>query len=41
MGIKLEERCKAAGMDVVLVYPGRPNAKYKNSTEYLIDRLTK
>ena len=39
MGIKLEERLKAAGVDVVLVHPGVENPKYKNSTEYLIDRL--
>ena len=39
MGIKLEERLKAAGVDVVLVHPGQSNPKYKNSTEYLIDRL--
>jgi acetyl esterase/lipase len=41
LGIKLEERLKAVGVDVVLVYPGRPNEKYKNSTDYLIDRLLK
>jgi acetyl esterase/lipase len=41
LGIKLEERLKAAGVDVVLVYPGRPNEKYKNSRDYLIDRLLK
>jgi acetyl esterase/lipase len=41
LGIKLEEKLKAAGVDVVLVYPGRPNAKYKNSADYLIDRLTR
>ncbi len=41
LGIKLEEKLKAVGVDVVLVYPGRPNEKYKNSTEYLIDRLLK
>lgn len=41
MGVKLEERLKAAGVDVVLVHPGVSNPTYKNSTEYLIDRLTK
>ncbi len=41
LGIKMEERLKAAGVDVVLVYPGRPNEKYKSSTDYLIDRLLK
>ncbi|NLS93118.1 MAG: alpha/beta hydrolase [Planctomycetaceae bacterium] len=41
MGLKLEERLKALGVDVVLVCPGRPDPPYKNSTEYLIDRLLK
>jgi acetyl esterase/lipase len=41
LGIKLEEKLKATGVDVTLVYPGRPNEKYKNSAEYLIDRLRK
>jgi acetyl esterase/lipase len=41
LGMKLEEKLKAAGVDVVLVYPGRPNEKYKNSADYLIDRLLK
>jgi acetyl esterase/lipase len=41
LGIKLEEKLKAVGVDVVLVYPGRPSEKYKNSAEYLIDRLLK
>jgi acetyl esterase/lipase len=41
LGIKLEERLKAAGVDVILVYPGRPGAQYKSSREYLIDRLRK
>jgi len=41
LGIKLEEKLKAVGVDVVLVYPGRPNEKYKSSADYLIDRLLK
>ena len=41
LGLKLEERCKAAGVDVVLVYPGRPHPKYKSSRDYLIDHLRK
>jgi hypothetical protein len=28
-------------VDVVLVHPGRTHAKYRNSTDYLIDRLLK
>jgi acetyl esterase/lipase len=39
LGIMLAKRLKEAGVDVVLVYPGHPNKKYKNSTEYLIDHL--
>jgi acetyl esterase/lipase len=41
MGVKLEERLKAVGVDVVVVHPGRPHPMYKSSTEYLIDRLLK
>lgn len=41
MGVKLEERLKAVGVDVVLVHPDRRHPMYKNSTEYLIDRLLK
>lgn len=41
MGIKLEERLKDAGVDVVLIHPGRPHEKYRSSTDYLIDRLLK
>ena len=41
MGLKLEERLKAVGVEVVLVYPGRTNAQYKTSQDFLIDRLSK
>ncbi len=41
MGVKLEERLKAVDVDVVLVHPERAHPMYKNSTEYLIDRLLK
>ena len=41
LGIKLEEKLKKTGVEVLLVYPGRPSEKYKNSTEYLIERLTR
>jgi acetyl esterase/lipase len=40
LGRLLEEKLKAAGVDYVLIYPGHPG-KYKNSTEYLIDKLKK
>ena len=41
MGVKLEERLKEVGVDVVLIHPGRTHEKYKSSTDYLIDRLLK
>ncbi len=41
MGVKLEQRLKAVDVDVVLVHTGRPHPMYKNSTDYLIDRLLK
>src|SRR5437588_392818 len=41
LGIKLKEKLDSLGMDVVLVYPGHPHEKYKNSADYLIDRLLK
>ncbi len=40
LGIALEEKLKATGLDAVLVYPGHPSAKYRSSTDYLIDRLS-
>lgn len=39
LGMKLVEKLKANGVDVILVHPGQPNEKYKNSAAYLIDRL--
>lgn len=41
LGMKLEEKLKEVGVDVILVYPGRPNEKYPSSTIYLIDHLLK
>ena len=41
MGIKLAERLREVKVDVVLVHPGQPHPRYKNATDYLIDRLTK
>jgi acetyl esterase/lipase len=40
MGLMLEEKLKAAGVDVVLVCAGR-KGKYRNAAEYLIERLKK
>ncbi|WP_417847343.1 carboxylesterase family protein [Thalassoglobus sp.] len=41
MGVKLAERLEAIGVDTVLVHPGIEKPKYKNSTDYLIDKLSK
>ena len=41
MGVKLAERLKEVGVDVVLVHPGQSHPKYKTATDYLIDRLLK
>lgn len=41
LGLLLEERLKAAGVEVVLVYPGHTDQHYKNSADFLIDRLKK
>jgi acetyl esterase/lipase len=41
LGLKLAERLQAAGVEVILVYPGQPHPKYKNATEFLIERLKK
>jgi len=39
LGMILVEKLKEAKVEGILVYPGQPHEKYKNSTEYLIDRL--
>jgi acetyl esterase/lipase len=41
LGMLLEERMKAVGVEVILVYPGKTDPRYKNVTEFLIDRLKK
>jgi acetyl esterase/lipase len=41
LGIKLAEKLKSVGVEYVLVYPGHPHPKYKNSADYLIDHLLK
>jgi acetyl esterase/lipase len=40
LGMILMEKLKAAGVEGILVYPGHPHEKYRNSADYLIDRLT-
>jgi acetyl esterase/lipase len=39
LGLKLAEKLRAVGVEVVLVYPGHSNPQYKNSVQFLIDRL--
>ena len=39
LGMILMEKLKEAKVEGILVYPGHPHEKYKNSTDYLIDRL--
>ncbi|MCI0459501.1 MAG: alpha/beta hydrolase, partial [Gemmataceae bacterium] len=41
MGLKLQERLKAIGVEVILVYPGQAHPQYRTSADFLIDRLSK
>jgi acetyl esterase/lipase len=41
LGIKLAEKLKAVNVEVILVYPGNENPQYKNSAQFLVDRLKK
>jgi acetyl esterase/lipase len=41
MGMKLAEKLKDLGVDVVLSYTGHPDPRYPNSQAYLIERLRK
>jgi len=41
LGLKLAEKLRAAHVEVILVYPGRTHPQYKNSAQFLIDRLKK
>ena len=38
-GVKLQERCAAAGVACEFVYPGAPGMKHDNATAYLIATL--
>lgn len=38
-GVKLQEKCKAAGVPCVLFYPGAPDATHQTAHSYLIDKL--
>ncbi len=41
LGIKLAERCKEVGVEAIVSYPDHTDPRYKNSVEFLIDRLRK
>lgn len=41
LGMKLAEKLKDIGVEVVLSYAGHPDPRYPNAAAYLIDRLTK
>ncbi|GAB4145984.1 MAG: alpha/beta hydrolase [Planctomycetaceae bacterium] len=41
LGVMLEEKLKPAGVEVILVCPGRTGTKYRNAAQFLIDRLRK
>jgi acetyl esterase/lipase len=38
-GVKLQEKCKSAGVECELFYPGAPDVMHKNIGEYLLDKL--
>jgi len=38
-GVKLQEKCKAAGIECELVYPGAPDVKHKTMTDFFIEKL--
>jgi hypothetical protein len=39
-GVGLAEKLKAAGVEVVLAYPGHEDTKYGSPTEFLIEKLS-
>jgi acetyl esterase/lipase len=41
LGLMLEERLKEAGVECIIVYPGRTHPQYKGVNDFLIDRLKK
>jgi acetyl esterase/lipase len=38
-GVKLQEKCKSAGVECELVYPGAPDVKHATVQDYLIESL--
>src|SRR5205823_7130532 len=41
LGMKLAEKLRAVNVEVILVYPGQTDPRYRNSAQFLIDRLRK
>lgn len=41
LGIKLAERLEKAGVEAIVIYPGKTHPQYKNTAAFLIDRLKK
>ena len=41
LGLKLEEKLKATGVEVILLFPSRSNSPYATTTAYLLERLRK
>lgn len=41
MGIKLQERCKMAGVECILIHQNQTDPRYKGTTDFLIERLRK
>ena len=39
-GVKLAEKLKATGVEVVLAYPGKEDEKYGSPTKFLIEKLS-
>ena len=39
-GVKLAEKLKANGVEVVLSYPGKTDTKYGSPTKFLIEKLS-
>ena len=38
-GVKLQEKCRSVGVECELVYPGAPDVKHRDVTDYLVETL--
>jgi acetyl esterase/lipase len=41
LGLKLAEKLRTVNVEVILVYPGHPDPRYRSSADFLIERLKK